>query len=116
MKKIIGSKGEEIAENLLLSKGYKIIRKNFRFGRYGEVDIIAEIDELLVFVEVKLRTNMKYGKPEDQINQTKIQNFKRACQGYLYINNIKDKEIRIDFIGIDFSEDQARINHIENAF
>lgn len=98
------------------SKGYKLVKTNFHFGKAGEIDLICEKGNLLVFVEVKLRTSRDYGAPEQSVTPTKQRHFRRAVEGYLYINKIHDKEIRIDFIGIDLSGGQHTIMHLENAF
>ncbi|MFN1911072.1 YraN family protein [Clostridioides difficile] len=62
-----GDFGEEIAVNYLLSKGAKILEKNYRL-RIGEVDIIANIGDEVVFVEVKSRSNIKYGYPCESVD------------------------------------------------
>ena len=62
-RKVLGEKGETLACTFLQGKGYKIIQRNYR-SSYGEIDIIAWHDRILVFIEVKTRTNLTYGYPE----------------------------------------------------
>ena len=62
----LGKKGEEIAANYLAEKGYKIIARNWRFGK-DEIDIIAEHDNFLVIIEVKTRSSSDYGEPEEAV-------------------------------------------------
>ena len=59
-----GKTGEEIAINLLKNKGFKIIEKNYK-NSCGEIDIICEFKNMLIFIEVKARKNLLYGKPEE---------------------------------------------------
>jgi putative endonuclease len=112
----VGKKGEEIAEGILKEKGYEIIKRNFHFGRYGEIDIIAKDKDTLVFVEVKTRYSKEYGNPLESITYSKQMKLKKAAEGYLYINNIRNVPCRIDVIAIDFTEAKPIIEHLVNAF
>jgi putative endonuclease len=111
-----GKAGEELAEKYLKENGYEIIKTNFHFGKHGEVDIIAEKSGMLVFVEVKSRKNDDFGSPLMSMSARKRSSFRRAAEGYLYVNKISDKECRLDFIGISMYGDEPIIEHIENAF
>lgn len=114
--KNIGNKGEEIAEKFLLEKGYKIVEKNFHFGRDGEIDIIATINNILIFIEVKTRTNHNFGNPILSITEKKKRLTRFAANGYMLKKNINNTECRIDFIAIDMISNPPEITHIENAF
>lgn len=81
--KLTGNKGEIIASNYLQEKGYTIIENNWRH-KHLEVDIIASSHNRLHFVEVKTRTNTKFGLPEDSISQAKMNHLKKAAEEYLY--------------------------------
>ena len=111
-----GSKGEEIAAKYLNSKGYDIKKKNFHFGKTGEIDIIAENNGTLVFIEVKSRKNEKYGDPLLSITYGKQKSIRKVAQGYLYVNKIDDMECRFDVITVDLSKNPPEVNHMENAF
>ncbi|MEJ5305116.1 MAG: YraN family protein [Ignavibacteria bacterium] len=114
--KSLGKKGEDIAEELLRSKGYQILKRNFRFGK-GEIDIIAKDGDCLVFVEVKSRKNYDFGEPEYSITKSKQKQLKRIAEGYFYVNGINEQLCRFDVITIvGEKEDELKINHIENAF
>ena len=63
-----GDYGEQVAEKVLVKKGYKILERKFR-SRMGEIDLIAKDRETLVFVEVKSRLNNKFGRPEEAVNE-----------------------------------------------
>jgi putative endonuclease len=115
-KKYIGNQGEEIAIKFLEDKNYSIIHRNFKFGKVGEIDIIAKNENILVFVEVKTRTNYSFGNPIQQISSKKKINWRKAAEGYLFKNNIDNQECRLDLIAIDMFDNQIKITHIENAF
>ncbi|MHB8579769.1 MAG: YraN family protein [Ignavibacteriaceae bacterium] len=116
--KEIGNKGEQLAADFLISLGYKIIIKNYRFGK-GEIDIIAKDpdDGYLVFVEVKSRQNLEYGGPEYAVTQSKIKQLKKLARLYIYENKFEEIECRFDVIAILFKEGlPPEITHLENAF
>ena len=116
--KKIGEEGEDIAAELLASKGYEIIERNYRYGK-GEIDIIA-LDpkkKCIVFVEVKSRQNLEFGSPEYGITKNKIHQIRKIAEAYLYEKDIKDTDCRFDVIAILFrSKIKPLINHYENAF
>jgi len=115
-KRIIGSKYEAIAVDYLIKKGYEIIKRNFYFGKMGEIDIIAKQGKVIVFFEVKARKNLEFGTIYDTMPISKRKAIRKVAEGYLYINKITDIECRIDFIGIDATIEPHKIIHIENAF
>lgn len=111
-----GSEAEQIAAEYLQQRGFRIIRQNFHFGRTGEIDIIAEDGETLVFVEVKARRNNAYGTPEEAVTPAKQRGLRRVAEGYLYVNAITDKECRFDVIAIEWQDEEPIIRHLPNAF
>ncbi len=111
-----GRAGEDIAANFLEAKGYSIRKRNFHFGRTAEIDIIAQQRNVLVFVEVKMRMNDKYGNPLESITPAKQKKIKRAAEGFLYVNKLQNIECRFDVIVIDLTKNQNEISHYENAF
>jgi len=113
MKNIqVGQKGENIAQNYLLKKGYKIIEANKRFSRFCEIDIIAEDKDTLVFCEVKTRKNNNCGNPLEAITKTKYQNIKKGIFLYMQEKSIR-KKYRIDAISIVL-EPKLEICHLKN--
>ncbi len=114
--KSIGAEAEKLASEYLLKIGYKIIKKNFRFGK-GEIDIIAEDGDILVFIEVKYRRNMEKGDPLLAITQSKIKQLKKIAEGYYFINKIKSRDCRFDVISLlgDLNQN-PEIYHIKTAF
>ena len=80
-----GTKGENVATDYLLQKDYTIIERNWRY-KHWEIDIIASKNKKLHFVEVKTRTNKKFGNPEESINEKKMNALKKGAEQYLLIN------------------------------
>ncbi|GAB5465582.1 MAG: YraN family protein [Candidatus Kapaibacteriales bacterium] len=113
-----GKKGEDVAAQYLTSKGYTIVKRNFHYGRHGELDIVAKKEDLLIFVEVRSKFSRNTINPMLTLNYPKIKKIKKSGEGYLYINKIRNVQCRFDFIWIDFSKnkDKPEVNHIENAF
>ena len=112
--KEIGDRGEMVALNHLADKGYNILERNYRYQK-SEVDIIAEIENFIVFVEVKTRATSRLTEPEESVNQKKQQLLISAAQHYLEENEL-DKEARFDIVSILYSGDNYQIKHIEEAF
>lgn len=116
--KKFGDEGEELAVELLVNKGYEIIKRNYRFGK-GELDIIAKDpkEEGLVFIEVKSRKSLEYGHPEESITKSKIKQLKRIAELYLYENDVKEILCRFDVITILMPPgEKPQIQHFVNAF
>lgn len=109
-----GHEGEQIACDYLLSKGYKILERNYRHQR-KEVDIIATFDNELIAVEVKSRSSTYFGNPEDFIKSRQMQKIVKAVDAYVQIKNL-EMEVRFDVISIAKMNGKLQINHIENAF
>lgn len=100
----------------LIKKGYKILQRNFK-ARYGELDIIAIHNKTLVFIEVKTRTNLRFGTPEEAITPRKLHELIQTSQYYALLHKELPKLMRIDVIGImmdEITEEVQRITHTEN--
>lgn len=107
-----GKLGEDLACKYLESQGYKVIERNFE-ARQGEIDIIA-IDKCeLVFLEVKTRTNIKYGNPAEAVHKIKQKHLLKTVEYYLYSRNLEDEFVRIDVIEVYLYSNKYRINHIK---
>ena len=115
MKKELGQRGENIAARYLKQQGYKILTRNYR-SRHGEVDIICTQDRVIVFVEVKTRTGISFGSPEDSITRTKQEHIRKVALVYLESFPQPFNEMRFDVIGIIIEGDKPRINHLIAAF
>ena len=111
-----GNKGESIARDYLVQKGYTIIDSNWS-TRFGELDIIAKKDEIYVFVEVKTRHSQNTESAFASITTSKREKMIKAVYQYLHDNNLDDMNWRIDAIGIALYRDQSPIiDHVEDAF
>ena len=109
----IGKWGENLACQYLEKSNYKIMERNF-LCRQGEIDIIAKdmSQKELVFVEVKTRSNFKYGNPAEAVNKDKQKHLTQAIQYYLYKNHIRNIPIRIDVVEV-YIVQNCKINHIK---
>ncbi len=110
----IGKNGEEIASSYLLKKGYRILDRNWRFGK-NEIDIIARDGPFIVIVEVKTRLSNYFAEPETAVTRDKQRILVRSANAYVRYNRI-NLEVRFDVIAILFSPGGEQINHIEDAF
>ena len=110
----LGKEGELIAFMFLQKENFRILKTNWRYQK-AEVDIIAQKDDFLVFVEVKTRGSKKFGKPEEAIDNKKIALYKDAVEGYLK-QSPSQKEIRFDVISIVIAKDGTQIDYFQDAF
>ncbi len=99
-RKLTGREGEDRAAAVLKKQGYKILQRNFK-SRFGEIDIIAEDDDFLVFVEVKRRSGQSFGTSLEAINPRKKLHIIRSAETYLKANHCLGRRIRFDVVGID---------------
>ncbi len=106
-----GKKGEERAKKFLEDRGYKILFQNYR-TRCGEIDLICEEGETLVFVEVRQKRGGKFGTPIESIDQRKIEKIKKTAEIFLSEKGIFNREIRFDFLAIS----GEKIELITDAF
>lgn len=111
----IGRDGEEEAVRFLQHVGYKILDRNFCI-RGGEIDIIAQDETALVFVEVKSFHSQKFGAPETWVDERKQRRLGLAAERYLMDNQIEDLDCRFDVITVDLTKQPPQIKHIKDAF
>ena len=110
----LGKSGEDIATNYLKSIGYLIIERNYT-ARQGEIDIVAKDNEELVFIEVKTRSNNKFGRPVEAVNFIKQKHLISTIKYYLYSKHLENSYVRIDIVEVYFSKDGYNINHIKQV-
>ncbi len=126
-KQILGRLGEDLACDFLEKNGYRIVRRNVRLSKH-ELDIIAEDDDYIVFVEVKTRSCLypelgDFGSPGRAVDEGKRKNTVKAAKDYM-LKNYLNKQPRIDVIEVYLLEQKSefktptvlKINHIRNAF
>lgn len=108
----IGQWGEQAAADYLVKKGYEILARNTRTP-YGEIDLIAQKEGFTIFVEVKARTNSKFGPPEIAVTPRKQQHMLACAEHYAQQNEIDHWQI--DVIAVEEVDGKAEIVHFENA-
>lgn len=109
-----GTKGEEIAIAHLLKSGYTIHAKNWRH-QHLEIDIIAQLDDVLVIVEVKLRASNAFGTPEEFVTKSKQKKLIKAADVYIKENNVT-METRFDIVSVIQNTHELHVEHIAGAF
>jgi putative endonuclease len=110
----LGAKGEEAAAEFLRKNGHEILARNFRFGK-AEIDIIAQIKDIIVFVEVKTRSSTSFGYPEEFVDKKKQANVRKAAEEFMFQHKLKLAQ-RFDVISIVNQEGELEIFHIRDAF
>ncbi len=110
----LGKLGEELAVDYLIENGYEILETNWTFQK-AEVDIIAKKNTILAVVEVKTRSSIDFGLPQDFVKPKKINLLVRAINEYVIINDL-DIEVRFDIVAIHVCERNVKIEHLEEAF
>lgn len=114
----LGKKGEELSVEYLLKEGYKILERNWTFQK-AEIDIIAQKESILAIIEVKTRSSLDFGAPQDFVKPKKIQLLIKAVNAYI---NDREKDfcddlnIRFDIMAIHRSGESFAIEHLTDAF
>lgn len=109
-KKKLGAEGEKLAVRYLKKSGYKILKRNYK-NPFGEIDIIAEKQGAVAFIEVKTRLSDLYGAPSEAVNEARKQRYISGAK-YYFCNREINCVVRFDIIEIY----RGQLNHIENAF
>ena len=110
----LGKKGEKLALEYLMQHGYTILEQNYRFDK-AEVDIIAKHKDILAIIEVKTRSTVDFGNPQDFVKPKQIQRLVKAVDEYVITNSL-DVEVRFDIIAIVKTGKNYEIEHLQNAF
>jgi putative endonuclease len=111
---ILGKKGEELATEFLLKLGYQIIATNWHERKF-EMDIIAQDQNQLVFVEVKTRSTSYFGNPAEAVTPAKQKHLVDGANYYIEKHEI-DLECRFDVIAIIKNNNEQKIEHFKDAF
>lgn len=110
----LGKYAEMLASEYLTKQGYQILVRNYRHSK-AEIDLIAQKDALLCFIEVKARTNLRFGYPETFVKPNQRNLIKRAADSYIYTWNW-NHSIRFDIISILQKQHIVELTHFEDAF
>jgi putative endonuclease len=111
---ILGQRGEQLAVDYLIKKGYQILETNWRKHKF-ELDIIAQDKNELVIIEVKTRSTSFFGNPEEAITISKQKQIQDGASCYIEVKEI-DLDCRFDVIAIVINSGVQEINHIIDAF
>ena len=112
----LGQKGEQLAAGFLKKKGYLILEFNYR-GRLGEIDLVAEDGDCLVFVEVKTRRNLACGHPLESIDRRKQRQLIKVAREYLAKKGAEERFCRFDAVSVLQGDgQQSRMELVKNAF
>jgi putative endonuclease len=114
-KRAFGDEGEDLAAEHLERHGYTVLERNVRF-RYGELDIVAEKDGVVCFVEVRRRASAVWGDPSATVSGPKQRRVVRAAMGWLQRHRVGDKGLRFDVASVVGRGRGATVELIENAF
>lgn len=109
-----GERGEKQAALFLEKNGYEVVARNYRYKK-AEVDLIVKKDKLLVFVEVKARSQTAYGMPEEAVTPAKVKLILSAAEEYVLATNWPH-EIRFDIVSVVFGSQGTEMMHLEDAF
>ena len=116
-KRKIGDIGEEVVCKYLETKGFRVLERNY-LRKWGEIDIVAEKGQLLIFIEVKSVSRATGLRPEENMHPAKLKRLHRVIQTYLLDRKVPDsKEWRVDVacVYLDFSTRKAKVEMLENV-
>ena len=110
----LGKLGEELAVEFLRNDGYEILETNWTFQK-AEIDIIAKKETILAVVEVKTRSSLEFGLPQDFVKPKKIELLVKAINEYVVSKDL-DFEVRFDIIAVHKEDKSFAIEHLKDAF
>ena len=110
-----GRRAEEVAAGYLEDKGFRILARNFRCRR-GEIDIVAEEEDQIVFVEVRSLGPGATHLPEETVTPAKQRQVSRAALAYMQAQGLDDRAGRFDVVALEMGSDRVVIRHIADAF
>ena len=114
-KQILGQEGERIAEIYLRKKGYRVVERNYRCP-VGELDLILLDRRVVVFVEVKTRTDDRFGAPLESVGPRKQKKMIKTALFFLTRHRLHNRDARFDVVGISYQGGEPMVEHVENAF
>lgn len=112
---LLGEEGERIAEAWLVQRGWRILDRRFRSG-HRDLDLVAEREGIVAFVEVKARRGRSFGHPVEAVNWRKQRELTRSAWVWIARYGGAKQEFRFDVVGVIMDESGTRVRHVENAF
>ncbi len=115
-RKQLGKDSEQLARKFLERQGYRLVQSNFH-SKWGEIDLIMRKGQELLFVEVRSKSNFRYGQPAETVNDTKQEKIRKTAQLYLYQHQeFGQCDCRFDVIAIAWQNGLAKIEWLADAF
>jgi len=111
----LGERGEDLACRALVARGYHILQRRYR-TRYGELDIVAEHEGLLIFVEVRARGSGRFGHPADSVGPQKQQRVAAMAESYLGLERMHHRVCRFDVVTVETGTQPPRVTIYPDAF
>lgn len=111
----LGALGERIAERWLVKHGYRILARRFRNG-HRDIDLIAERDATVAFVEVKARSGSEFGDPVEAVHHRKQCELTRSAHVWIDRHGRGGESYQFDVVGILLTEGRVQVKHVQNAF
>jgi putative endonuclease len=115
LRQDLGRYGEDRAAVYLSDRGYQIIERNWR-TQAGEIDLVAQYKEWLVFVEVKTRNGAGFGHPFEAITPSKVARMRRLAADWCLAKQVSGLRVRLDAIAVLISGGQVHIEHLKEVF
>lgn len=110
-----GRGGEQLAWDHLRRAGYRLVARNVR-SRLGEIDLVVERGDVLVFVEVRTRSGRRFGTALESIDGRKRRQVARLAAQFLAQRRLDDRRARFDVVAVEWQDGAPNIEHVENAF
>lgn len=111
----VGARGEALVADHLVALGYTIVARNVRVGRL-EIDLIAHLDDLVVFCEVRTRSHDRLMDPLATLDRSKAQRIRRAAAAWLSEQHVRAQQLRFDAASVVLGEGEPRLTYYEQAF
>jgi len=109
-----GNAGEDLAAAFLARRGFRVVARNARVPRVGEIDIVALDRGVLVFVEVKTRRDHAFGPPEEAVTPAKLRTIAACADAWRNAKGWTDRAWRIDVVAVDLAPGRTGIRHLED--
>jgi len=110
-----GEIGERVAERWLRRQGFRVLQRRYKNG-HRDIDLVAERDGTIVFVEVKARRDDRFGGPLEAVNWRKRRELERSARVWIDRHGRPDEAYRFDVIGVIVEGGRVRVRHVQDAF
>lgn len=111
-----GKRGEDLTIEHLERSGWMILDRNYQFER-NEIDIVAYDNKAIVFIEVKTRSSLRFGHPEESVDELKQSRIRKTAMAWLYERKMEKSPVRFDVVSVLLDNtDQPKIEHMQGAF